>query len=81
LGCAHKPDPNGAHYFYIEKDGIWFELPGHAGRKHANWLLLCDRCFIKFGDELHANLRAQRVPIGCATVWDEKDGEVIFPTS
>src|SRR5271155_1822513 len=77
LGCAHKPDLCNCHYYYLGSPGISYQRPKDGPWRTADWLLLCDKCFIKFGDDVHDALDRHKLPIACDMIW-ESGMEVTF---
>jgi hypothetical protein len=74
LGCEHIPDPHGAHYYHVGEIG--YRAPG--GRIGvSSWLLICDDCFLKFGEDMTTALRSKSLRIGCDMPWPA-DMEVTF---
>lgn len=70
IGCVHKPEPDGCHYFYLGTSGITFKSPnGRSGT--ASWMLLCDACFIKHAGTMKEDINDGRVQIGCDMVWPD----------
>ncbi len=66
LGCAHEPDI--CNYYYLGSPGMSYQRPdGHSGT--SDWLLLCDKCFLKFGDDISDALEKHKLPIGCDMIW------------
>ena len=75
LGCVHKPDPDGCHYFYMAS-GVGFKTTtGRAGS--AYWMFLCEACFVKYAGNIKANIDSGSLQIGCDMVWPE-DLQVTF---
>ena len=81
IGCEHEPDPlQGAHFYWLASDdprgGIAFRRPdGREGI--ASWLLLCDTCFVKHGEDVMGALKRSQINIACDMVWPE-GGRVNF---
>jgi hypothetical protein len=85
VGCIHKPDPNGAHYFYTGNDkgiGVLHVTHPITNEEHmAKWILLCDECLIKFGDRIHDAVEKNEVPLANIATWRKEDGQVVFISS
>jgi hypothetical protein len=78
IGCCHKPDPHNAHFYWIE---IEFTRRTRSGAYTAvaNWLLLCDDCFVKHGADIAGAVERSEVEIGCDMIWP-KALSVVFVT-
>lgn len=70
LGCIHKPDPHGAHYYFVEGEGVTFGRPdGTMGLSH--WIILCFDCADKHGEDLRDAIAEGKLLIGCDMPWPE----------
>jgi hypothetical protein len=87
LGCAHRPDPQVAHYYRasirFQRNTLPKSKPLDLSRKGtdaptdpkirtSDWLLICDDCFMKFGENISEALTKHQLPIGCDTEWPSR---------
>lgn len=69
VGCRHRPDPQSAHFYWVD-GGLEFTRPDkHVGT--AVWILLCDACVVEHGPDITASIDKGRVKIACDLVWPE----------
>lgn len=76
VGCVHKSDPHGCHYFYLANGVLFKSSTGRVGT--ASWMLLCDACFMEHGGHIKESLDKDLVQIGFDMVWPDHL-EVTFP--
>lgn len=85
VGCVHKPNPNGANYFMIAtptgEPNLHVMHPVTKQHAMAKWVLLCDACLLKFGDNIEEAVEKQKIPLTNIMTWRKEDGQVIFDPS
>ena len=69
IGCVHKPDPHGAHYFYLPGRTVFVAPDGHTDS--PSWILLCEACFVKHAGQIGDDIKAGLIKFGCDMVWPE----------
>lgn len=82
VGCVHKPNPNGAHYLMVATDdgeaNLHVTHPVTKKSVMAKWILLCDTCFVEFGENIDEAVAQQKIPLTAIKIWREEDGRVDF---
>jgi len=69
VGCVHEPDIYaGSHYYWVGVGGLIIKRPVEA---ETQWVLLCDACFVRFGQDFRGALIRHELPIGCVMQWPE----------
>jgi hypothetical protein len=72
VGCAHLTG-FAAHYFYVGSSGFHFHRPTETEERWADWVLVCDSCFVKYGACMEDALSEMKIPIDRDAVWTTND--------